>query len=83
MQNLLIVAKAAKREAGFWKRRETRVSFELSAQTVRGLATLDFLLEESAGSGAGAAAVGHKVSAAGQSDCGKLPLDAGQVTFCD
>lgn len=34
--------------------------------TVRGLATLDFLLEESAGSGAGAAAAGHTGSAAGQ-----------------
>lgn len=43
-----------------------------------------FFLEESAGSGAGAAALGHTVSAAGQEgDCGKLPLDPGWVTFCD
>lgn len=34
--------------------------------TVWGLATLDFLLEESAGSGAGTAAPGHTGSAAGK-----------------
>lgn len=43
-----------------------------------------FFLEESTGSGAGAAALGHTVSAAGQEgDCEKLPLDPGWVTFCD